>query len=54
MFNLDVESVKKTYETLKKRGVEFIATPFKAPTFDKYFATFNDLDGNLVQLFGDK
>ncbi len=54
MFNLEVESVTQTYERLKKRGVEFLAAPFKAPTFDKYFATFYDLDRNLVQLIGPK
>lgn len=54
MFNFQVDSVSETYKTLKKRGVEFLAEPFKAPTFDSYFATFYDLDGNLVQLIGDK
>lgn len=54
MFNLEVDSVTETYEKLKERGVEFLAAPFKAPTFDKYFATFYDLDGNLVQLIGMK
>jgi len=54
MFNLVVDSVQETYELLKTRGVEFIASPFKAFTFDKYFATFHDLDGNIVQLIGEK
>ncbi|TXI33656.1 MAG: hypothetical protein E6Q58_02435 [Niabella sp.] len=54
MFNITVDSVSKTYETLKLRGVEFIAEPFKAPTFDSYFATFKDFDGNIIQLFGEK
>lgn len=54
MFNLAVDSVTKTYEVLKKRGVKFFAKPFKAPTFDKYFATFYDADDNMVQLIGDK
>ncbi|HSW88211.1 MAG TPA: VOC family protein [Candidatus Saccharimonadales bacterium] len=54
MFNLVVDSVSETYEYLKNKGVTFIATPFKAPTFDKYFATFCDLDNNLVQLIGEK
>lgn len=52
MFNLEVESVTETYKKLTDRGVRFLAKPFKAPTFDKYFATFYDLDGNLVQLIG--
>lgn len=54
MFNLDVDSVEKAYGYLKDRGVEFIATPFKAPTVDYYFATFIDLDKNMVQLIGNK
>jgi DNA polymerase II small subunit/DNA polymerase delta subunit B len=54
MFNLVVDSVNKTYEILRKRGVKFFAKPFKAPTFDKYFATFFDGDDNMVQLIGDK
>lgn len=52
MFNLSVVSVSKTYDYLKSKKVEFLATPFKAPTFDKYFATFYDPDGNLIQLIG--
>ncbi len=54
MFNFEVNSVTKTYEALKAKGVKFFAKPFKAPTFDKYFATFYDFDNNLVQLIGDK
>jgi len=54
MFNIDVDSVTEVYEKLNKNGVEFIATPFKAPTFDSYFATFKDLDGNIVQIMGEK
>jgi len=52
MFNLNVASVGKAYEFLKKNGVTFIASPFKAPTMDRYFATFLDLDNNMVQLIG--
>lgn len=54
MFNIVVDSVTKSYEYLLKKGVKFMAKPFKAPTFDKYFATFSDLDGNTVQLIGYK
>ena len=52
MFNCEVDSVSEMYEKLKSKGVVFLAAPFKAPTFNKYFATFYDLDGNLVQLIG--
>ena len=54
MFNFVVDSVSKTHEELQKRGVKFLAKPFKAPTMDRYFATFYDLDDNLVQLIGGK
>lgn len=54
MFNISVDSVTEAYEELKENGVEFIAEPFKAPTFDSYFATFKDLDGNIVQFIGGK
>ena len=54
MFNLNVKSVEKAYVVLKKNGVEFVAPPFKAPTMDRYFATFVDLDNNMVQLIGDE
>ena len=54
MFNLTVDSVSETFEHLQSKGVEFIASPFKAPTFDKYFATFYDADKNIVQLIGGK
>lgn len=54
MFNFVVDSVSETYTALQKRGVKFLAKPFKAATMDKYFATFYDLDNNLVQLFGGK
>ncbi|EFK95857.1 protein containing Glyoxalase/bleomycin resistance protein/dioxygenase domain [sediment metagenome] len=54
MHNFVVDSVSKTYDMLVKKGVKFIAKPFKAPTFEKYFATFEDLDGNIMQLIGGK
>lgn len=54
MFNIDVDSVEEAYNFLKDKGVEFIAPPFKAPTMDYYFATFVDLDNNIVQLIGEK
>jgi len=54
MFNINVDSVGKAYEYLVSKGVKFVATPFKAPTFDKWFATFEDLDGNYVQIIGPK
>lgn len=54
MHNLVVDSVSESYKYLLIKGVKFIAKPFKAPTFDKYFATFEDLDGNILQLIGGK
>jgi hypothetical protein len=52
MFNLNVDSVSEAYDFLKQKGVAFVATPFKAPTMNRYFATFLDLDKNMVQLIG--
>ena len=55
MFNLSVESVSEAYEELTSRGIEFIAEPFEAPVEPgTYFATFKDLDNNLLQLIGGK
>ena len=54
MFNLNVESVNEAYQYLLTKDVEFLAPPFKAPTMENYFATFYDLDGNIVQLIGQK
>ena len=52
MFNINVESVQKAYAYLKEEGVHFLAEPFKAPTMEKWFATFSDPDGNTVQIIG--
>ena len=54
MFNFTVDSVHASYKELTSRGVIFIAEPFKAQTMDNFFATFYDLDNNLVQLIGNK
>jgi len=54
MINIEVDSVEQTYQDLKAKGVTFFAKPFKAPTFDKYFATLEDLDGNFIQIVGAK
>lgn len=54
MFNISVDSVSASYDYLISKGVKFFAPPFKAPTMDKYFATFFDADGNMLQLIGAK
>lgn len=54
MYNINVDSVTDAHEELREKGVEFFAPPFKAPTMNKYFATFFDLDGNMLQLIGDE
>lgn len=53
MFNINVDSVSQAYEYLLQNQAEVLAPPFKAPTFDKYFVTFYDLDGNVIQLIGN-
>lgn len=50
MFNINVDSVDEAFDYLQKRGTKVIAMHFKAPTFDKYFATFSDPDGNSFQI----
>ena len=54
MFNITVDSVEKAFEYLTAKNITVVAKPFKAPTMDKYFATFLDLDGNTVQIIGSK
>ena len=54
MINFDVDSVQKAFEYLKEKGVKVVAKPFKAPTFDKYFATFKDPEANTFQIIGNK
>ena len=52
MFNINVDSVKQSYEYLTSKKVACIAPPFKAPTMEKLFATFSDPDGNTFQIIG--
>lgn len=52
MFNINVDSVNDAYTYLVQKGITVLAKPFKAPTFDKYFATFFDPDGNVIQIVG--
>lgn len=54
MINIDVDSVEGVYNFLKKKGVEFLAAPYKEPLIDTYCATFYDLDRNLLQIVGPK
>lgn len=52
MFNINVDSVKQAYDYLKSKHVTCIAPPFKAPTMEKWFATYADPDGNTIQTIG--
>lgn len=54
MFNISVDSVSDAFAYLQTKGVTVIAKPFKAPTMEKWFATFSDPDGNTVQIIGGK
>jgi predicted enzyme related to lactoylglutathione lyase len=54
MIGFNVDSVTSAVEELKAKGVEFIADPFEAPPGGFWCATFKDLDGNVVQISGDK
>ena len=50
MINFIVDDVKATYEELKGKGVTFIAKPFISPGKDMEFATFQDPEGNILQI----
>lgn len=54
MLNINVDSITKAYAYLVGKGVKILAKPFKAPTFEKYFITFYDPDGNVLQCIGPK
>jgi len=54
MFNINVDSVEDAYKYLFDKGVKFYAKPFKAPTMEKFFATFYDPDGNFIQIIGPR
>jgi hypothetical protein len=54
MFNITVDSIDEIYKYLKSKRIKFIATPFKAPIFDKWFITFSDPEGNTIQCIGNK
>lgn len=54
MINVNVDSITDAYNYLKAKQVTFMAEPFKAPTFDKWFITFSDPDGNTLQCIGPK
>lgn len=52
MFNINVDSVSAAHKYLVEKSVPCIAPPFKAFTFDKWFATYSDPDGNYFQIIG--
>lgn len=51
MINFLVDDVDEVYNNLKGKGVKFIADPFDGPTGNGRFATFEDPDGNYLQLW---
>ncbi|MSQ11626.1 MAG: hypothetical protein EXR48_02845 [Dehalococcoidia bacterium] len=48
--NLRVADIQKSYRALMRRGVQFIRPP-EAEEWGGWVATFQDPDGNLLQLF---
>ena len=54
MVNFLVDSVDATYNELKKKGVKFLVDPFAGPTGNGYFATFEDPEGNILQIWSRK
>jgi len=54
MINFLVDSVEGSYKVLKAKKVKFIAKPYKGPEGQGYFATFEDTDGNFLQLWSEE
>ena len=51
-----VADIQATYETLKSRGVDFVAKPHlvaKLPAHDLWLADFRDCDSNLMALMSE-
>lgn len=53
MVGFDVDSVKKTYEELTQKGVEFIQPATVSPDGTFMVATAYDPEGNIIQFYGD-
>lgn len=49
-FCLNVESVDRTVETLRERGVTIVTEPFELPAISRRLAFFCDPFGNLIEL----
>lgn len=47
-YTIEVEDCRKTYETLKPRGVKFVTEVLEYPW--GYVALFEDPDGNVLQI----
>jgi catechol 2,3-dioxygenase-like lactoylglutathione lyase family enzyme len=50
---ISVENIDNTYNTLKKRGVEFITEPKDMPDWGIRVAHFRDPEGNLIEVYTD-
>lgn len=49
-FCIDVESVNKTLEEMKKRNINIIGEPFDVAEIGKRLAFIADIDGNVIEL----
>jgi glyoxylase I family protein len=49
-FCLNVDSVERTVETLRSRGVTIVTEPFTLPAISRRLAFFADPFGNLIEL----
>ena len=51
MANLTVDNIEAEYERLKAKGVKFLREPSRDQADGIVLATFEDPDGNILQMF---
>lgn len=54
MIDFSVDSVRKTYKELVKKGVKFSHPPFLSPDKTLFVATAYDPEGNIIQFYSNK
>jgi catechol 2,3-dioxygenase-like lactoylglutathione lyase family enzyme len=51
---LQVDSVDQTYQSLREKGVQFMSEPFTYDPPGYRVAFFQDLEGNIIELYQDQ